>query len=166
MEFHWELIRPATDTLSPINVITTRGTGITAASSPWSKVYINRLKAYDTSQMAGTRFTHHLFPKLFRLRKSSSLREKHSESLHHAFAQCGIFATAASRRTWILVSESISRLPLSRPVPIIALPGFYPSNRLIGRSLILGSVKGHSSTHYLSDARPQFPGITSSPRAD
>ena len=146
-------------------MVTTRGTGITAASSPRSKVYIDT-NSYDASQMAGTRFTHHLFPKLFRLRKSFSLKEKHSESLYHTCVHCRIFATAASRRTWILVSESISRLPLSRPKPIIGLSGHYPSNNLMGRSLILGSVKGHSSTHYLSGARPQFPGITPSPRAD
>ena len=62
---------------------------------------------------------------------------KHSESLHHTCVHCEIFAPAASRRTWILVSESISGLPLSRPVLIIGLPGCYSSNNLISRSLIL-----------------------------
>ena len=76
--------------------------------------------------------------------KVSSKKRRHSESLHHACAHCESFATAASRRTWILVSESISGLPLSRPVPIIALPGFYPSNKLIGRSPILSSIRAHS----------------------
>ena len=87
---------------------------------------------------AGTRLTHHLFDMLFRHNKSSL---QYGEStlnpfitLLHAFykfllklfvealapvksfVHCEIFAPAASRRTWILVSESISGLPLSRPV--------------------------------------------------
>ena len=84
---------------------------------------------------------------------------KHSESLHHACAQCESFATAASRRTWILVSESISRLPLSRPIPIIGLSGHYPNNNLIRRSPILSSTKDHSRHPCLSGVIPSFPGL-------
>ena len=61
----------------------------------------------------------------------------HSRSPYRAFAQCKVFAPAAPRRAWIRVSESISGLLLSQPVPIIGLLGRYPSNYLIGRRPIL-----------------------------
>jgi hypothetical protein len=99
-------------------VVTTRGAGITAA--------------------AGTRLTHHLFSKRFTLCKSIPLEKgMHSESLPHTFVHWESFAPAAPRRAWILVSESISELPLSRLVRIIGLSGRYPSNNLIRRSPIL-----------------------------
>ena len=80
---------------------------------------------------------------------------KHSESPPHACAHWEVFAPAASRRTWIHVSESISGLPLSRPVPVlqgyiqpnlgrrpfIGLRVRCTLNSLIGRSLILGSAR-------------------------
>ena len=96
---------------------------------------------------------------VYTLEKLPRKSRKHSESLPHACAHWGSFAPAASRRTWIHVSESISGLPLSRPVQIIALPGFYPSNKLIWRSPILSSVIKHSSIHYLSSVMPSFPGL-------
>ena len=40
----------------------------------------------------------------------------------HAYAHCEGFATAALRRAWTFVSVSISRLPLSWPVRIVANP--------------------------------------------
>ena len=85
---------------------------------------------------AGTRLTHHLFLKLFTLHKSPPNNGRHSKSLPHTFVHWESFAPAASRRTWILVSESISEHPLLRLVRIIGLPGFYPSNNLIRRSPI------------------------------
>ncbi len=48
--FHTEFMRPATDALGPIDVVATRGAGVTAA--------------------AGTSLTHHLFSKIFTLEKS------------------------------------------------------------------------------------------------
>ena len=86
---------------------------------------------------AGTRLTHHLFLKLFTLHKSLPSKGRHSESLPHTCVHWEIFAPAAPRGAWILVSESISELPLSRLVRIIGSPGYYPSNNLIRRSLIL-----------------------------
>ena len=50
MEFHWELVKPATNASNPIIAVTTRGAGITAA--------------------AGTRLTHHLFSEGTNLGKS------------------------------------------------------------------------------------------------
>ena len=88
-------------------------------------------------------------------RKASPSMGKHSESPPHACAHWEVFAPAASRRTWIHVSESISGLPLSRPVPdlqsdaqpnleqhsFIGLRVRHTLNSLIGRSLILGSAR-------------------------
>ena len=98
-------------------------------------------------------------PGEFGLEKSSPHDGKHSESLRHACAHCGSFAPAAPRRTRILVSESVSGLPLSRPVQIIALPGLYPNNKLICRSPILRSVRYHSRTSHLSGVSPTFAGL-------
>ena len=88
--------------------------------------------------------------------KAPSNTRRHSKSLHHPCGHCEIFAAAAPRRAWILVSESISGLPLSRPVSVIGLAGLYPTNNLIDRSLILGSARTHSSLPCLSGSRPQF----------
>jgi hypothetical protein len=131
-------------------VVTTRDAGITAA--------------------AGTCLTHHLFLKRskhvrafarmqFGLEKSPLHNRKHSESLRHTCVHCGSFAPAAPRRTRTLVSESVSGLPLSRPVQIIALPGLYPNNKLICRSPILCSARYHSRTSHLSAVSPNFSGL-------
>ena len=56
----------------------------------------------------------------------------HAASLRQAFAHCGRFSTAATRRCLGSVSVPVSRAMLSHPVPIIALVGRYPSNKLIG----------------------------------
>ncbi len=64
-------------------------------------------------------------------------KRMHSRSLPHTCVHWESFAPAAPRRVWILVSESISELPLSRLVRIIGLPGRYPNNNLIRCSPIL-----------------------------
>ena len=55
----------------------------------------------------------------------------HAVSLHHAFAHCGIFLTAASRRSLGRVSVPVRQVTLSRLLLVIALVGFYPTNKLI-----------------------------------
>ena len=62
---------------------------------------------------------------------------QHSGFPYHTFVHCKGFAPAAPRRAWIHVSESISGLPLSWPIPVIALGVRYTPNKLIGRGLIL-----------------------------
>ncbi len=62
----------------------------------------------------------------------------HAASLGQAFAHCRRFSTAATRRCLGSVSVPVSRAMLSHPVPITALVGHYPTNKLIGRGLILG----------------------------
>ena len=73
----------------------------------------------------------------------------HLESPYRTVVQCKGFAPAAPRRARNLVSDSVSGLLLSQPVPIIGTVGRYPTVYLIGRSHILWrrSVSGsrHSS---------------------
>ena len=52
----------------------------------------------------------------------------HAASLGQAFAHCRRFSTAATRRCLGSVSVPVSRVTLSRPVPIVALVGHYLTN--------------------------------------
>lgn len=52
--------------------------------------------------------------------------------LHQAFAHCGRFLTAASRRNMGRISIPLRLFNLSVQLPIIGLVGFYPTNYLIG----------------------------------
>ena len=60
----------------------------------------------------------------------------HAASLRQAFAHCAIFPTAASRRSPARVSVPVWLVALSRQLPVIALVGRYPTNKLIGREPI------------------------------
>ena len=60
----------------------------------------------------------------------------HAASLHQAFAHCAIFPTAASRRSLGRVSVPVWPVALSGRLPVIALVGLYPTNKLIGREPI------------------------------
>ncbi len=60
----------------------------------------------------------------------------HSALLRHAFAHCGRFSTAASRRSLGSVSVPVWLTILSDQLPVEALVGRYPTNKLIGRELI------------------------------
>ena len=57
----------------------------------------------------------------------------HAASLRQAFAHCGKFPTAASRRSRDRVSVPVWLVVLSDQLPVIALVGRYPANKLIGR---------------------------------
>ena len=61
----------------------------------------------------------------------------HAASLHQASAHCAIFPTAASRRSLGRVSVPMWPSTLSGRLPVVALVGHYPTNKLIGRGLIL-----------------------------
>ena len=61
----------------------------------------------------------------------------HAASLRHTFVHCGRFVTAAPRRSLGSVSVPMWPATLSGRLPIIALVGHYPANKLIGRGLIL-----------------------------
>ncbi len=60
----------------------------------------------------------------------------HAASLDQAFAHCPIFPTAASRRSLDRVSVPVLLVVLSDQLPISALVGRYPTNKLMGRGLI------------------------------
>src|ERR1700712_4219693 len=61
----------------------------------------------------------------------------HAASLDQAFAHCPIFPTAASRRSLDRVSVPVWLIILSDQLPIVALVSLYPTNKLIGRRLLL-----------------------------
>jgi hypothetical protein len=60
----------------------------------------------------------------------------HAASLDQAFAHCPIFPTAASRRSLGRVSVPVWLAILSDQLPIVALVGLYPTNKLIQRGPI------------------------------
>ena len=60
----------------------------------------------------------------------------HAALLDQAFAHCPIFPTAASRRSLGRVSVPVWLIILSDQLPIGALVGRYPTNKLIGRRLL------------------------------
>ncbi len=60
----------------------------------------------------------------------------HAASHCHPFGHCKRFSTAASRRSLGSVSVPVWLTILSDQLPVIALVGFYPTNKLIGRGLI------------------------------
>ncbi len=61
----------------------------------------------------------------------------HAASLRQAFAHCGRFSTAATRRCPDSVSVPVVGAMLSHPLDIIALVGHYPTNKLISRKPLL-----------------------------
>ena len=69
----------------------------------------------------------------------------HAASLRQAFAHCGRFLAAASRRSLGRVSVPMWPVTLSGRLLIVALVRFYPTNKLIRRRLI--SRRGRSPFH-------------------
>ena len=61
----------------------------------------------------------------------------HAVLLRQAFAHCGKFPTAASRRSLGRVSVPVWLIILSDQLKIVALVSFYLTNKLILRGLIL-----------------------------
>ena len=60
----------------------------------------------------------------------------HAALLRQAFAHCAIFPTAASRRSLGRVSVPVWLIVLSDQLPVDALVGRYPANKLIGREAL------------------------------
>ena len=60
----------------------------------------------------------------------------HAALLRHAFAHCGRFSTAASRRSLGSVSVPVWVTILSDHLPVIALVSRYLTNKLMGREPI------------------------------
>ena len=89
----------------------------------------------------------------------------HAASLHQACAHCAIFPTAASRRSLGRISVPVWPDTLSGRLPVVALVGHHPTNKLIGR----GPIPHRKSfppqpmqAVVLSGIRPSFPGLSQS----
>ena len=67
----------------------------------------------------------------------------HAASHRRAFAHCGCLSTAASLRSLGSISIPVWPVILSDRLPIVALVGRYPANKLIGLGAIL---KRHHET--------------------
>ena len=87
----------------------------------------------------------------------------HAASLHHAFAHCGRFSTAATRRCLGSVSVPVLGIALLGPLPVIALVGHYPANKLIGRRLFLERPKT-LPLRELSGITPSFDELCQTPK--
>ena len=61
----------------------------------------------------------------------------HAASLDQTCVHCPRFLTAASRRSLGRISVPMWPITLSGRLPIVALVGHYPTNKLMGRELIL-----------------------------
>ncbi len=61
----------------------------------------------------------------------------HAASLRQGFPHCAIFPTAASRKSLDRVSVPVWLIILSDQLPVEALVGRYPTNKLMGRGLVL-----------------------------
>ena len=61
----------------------------------------------------------------------------HAASLRQGFPHCGSFSTAASRRSLGRISVPVWPDTLSGRLPIVALVGHYPTNKLMGGGTIL-----------------------------
>jgi len=57
----------------------------------------------------------------------------HAALLHQTFVHCAIFPTAATRRCLARISVPVWGVTLSGPLPVVALVGHYPTNKLMGR---------------------------------
>lgn len=89
----------------------------------------------------------------------------HAASLHQACAHCAIFPTAASRRSLGRISVPVWPVTLSGRLPVVALVGHYPTNKLIGRGPIphRKSFPPHTMKHaVIFGIRPSFPGLSQS----
>ncbi len=61
----------------------------------------------------------------------------HAASLRQGCPHCAIFPTAASRKSLDRVSVPVWLIILSDQLPVVALVGRYPTNKLMGRGLVL-----------------------------
>ncbi len=79
----------------------------------------------------------------------------HAASLGQAFAHCPIFPTAASRRSLDRVSVPVWPIALSGRLPIDALVGHYPTNKLMGRGPLLKRQRSKLATFDLLSRSPE-----------
>ncbi len=79
---------------------------------------------------------------------------------------CPIFPTAASRRSLGRVSVPVWLIILSEQLPIVALVGLYPTNKLIGHRLIPQRVPRKTRFHpqIVCGISPSFLGLSPTAR--
>ncbi len=131
MGFHNPLIRPPTRPLRPVipnNVCSPRitaaaGTELAGASFGGTV----KREAYSSPRLSSP-LTGVYDPKAFVL---------HAASLGQGFPHCRSLSTAASRRSLGRISVPVWLTILSDQLPIGALVGRYPTNKLMGRGIIL-----------------------------
>ena len=121
MSFNFQLTLPPTDPLRPINPGNAWGFCLTApAGTELGSPYSPGTVCLAASSQVKELYT----PKGFII---------HVTSLRQAFAHCGRFSTAASRRSMARVAVPFLGVALSRPLPVIDLVSYYLANNLIGR---------------------------------
>jgi hypothetical protein len=89
----------------------------------------------------------------------------HAALLRQTFVHCAIFPTAASRRSLGRVSVPVWPVALSGRLPVDALVGHYPTNKLIGREPIPHRQNFQPTTMkrpVISGIRPRFRGLSRS----
>ena len=83
----------------------------------------------------------------------------HAVLLRQAFAHCGKFPTAASRRSLDRVSVPVCLIVLSNQILIVALVSHYLTNKLISRELLFRRInpfhsKAYGVLAFVSDCYP------------
>ena len=128
--FHTRLTKPPTRALRPVIPNNARTLRITAAAG---------------TELAGASFGGTVEPPAYWTGDGSSLPTEvydpkafipHAALLGQGFPHCPKFPTAASRRSLDRVSVPVWLVVLSDQLPIGALVGRYPTNKLMGRGLI------------------------------
>ena len=116
MSFNFQLTLPPTNPLRPINPGNAWGFCLTApAGTELGSPYSSGTVCLAASSQRKELYT----PKGFFI---------HVTSLRQAFAHCGRFSTAASRRSMARVAVPLLGVVLSHPLPVIALVSHYLTN--------------------------------------
>ncbi len=85
----------------------------------------------------------------------------HAALLRQAFAHCAIFPPAASRRSLGRVSVPVWLIVLSDQLPVVALVGRYPTNKLIGRETLPEHLSISSIDHATIRGHPVLARVSS-----
>ena len=84
----------------------------------------------------------------------------HAVSLRQTFVHCARFLAAASRRRRARVSVPLWPDSLSARLPVIALVGHYPTNKLLGRTPLLKRAVMPFTPKGLWGITPPFGGLS------
>ncbi len=125
------LCKPPTCSLSPVIPNNARHLRITAAAGTKLAVASSGIgqRTALLARIASVALTVVYIPKDF---------IPHAASLRQTFVHCGRFVTAAPRGGLGSVSVPMCRASLSAPVPVVALVGRYPTNKLMGHGPLQG----------------------------